>query len=168
MADDRRRNPDDYPEDPYDYEAWIACPPPPEIGPAIADVLAEIASWTAEQRAARRAPGEDTTEFQNALDRVTDALDAHPIGQSPGCQEIFSVEPWLWPVSRVVSQSASAVVAAVAARDHGLITDADFATLTGWWTHAGLPMPDPISDADREKLIDWWIELGVLPAPSLR
>lgn len=156
-------NPDDYPEDEYDDDAWLAVPPPAELGSAIRAIVATAVGLDDTVRASVEAAF--NAAYDDAMSDVeqecNEALDEHPIGESASCQEITTVEPWINAIRMRVGYGACYVARAVAARDHNLISAEDFATLTGWWVEAGLPIPAPISDTERRALVEWWTELGV-------
>ena len=145
----------------FDYDGWLAAAPPAVFGPAIHTTLTTILGLTGEQRA------DLNTAFQAAADRIDresddlweridEAMFDHPIGRSSSCAGITDIEPWATAVRIRVGEGPSLVLQAVALRDHKAITAADFEALTGWWTAAGMPLPEPISDTDRQTLAAWW------------
>lgn len=156
--------------DPYehigdDHDLWLATPPPAQFGPAIHTVLRDINALTDGQRAAIN------THYTALLDRseaqvtaaaedLDEQLFEHPIGGSNSCVGTTDISTWSLAVHLRVGEGPSYVLQAVAARDHGLIPDPDFALLTGWWVEAGMTLPDPISDTDRAALVAWWDEQG--------
>ncbi|MFJ1539236.1 hypothetical protein ACIODS_11905 [Micromonospora chalcea] len=147
----------------YDSDAWLTVAPPAQFGPAIHTTLATILGLTAEQRAAVNAAYQ--TAFNNDVDRfatVEDDIDElmfdHPIGGSSSCAGITDVEPWTTAVRIRIGDGPSLVLQAVALRDHNAISAEDFEVATGWWTAAGMPLPEPISDTDRAALVAWWAE----------
>lgn len=122
--------------------------PPDTLGEAFAAVIAETLSWDSDRRAAlsdRHAAAEDEPGFMEASDRVDANL--YRAGLAWSCQfgdegEPPEAGPYIDTLREEWSRGAADVAAAVLARDLRLITEPDFTTLTGWWTAAGLPLPD--------------------------
>ena len=155
-------NPDDYPNDTYDDDAWLAVPPPVELGSALRGIVQEIVSWDAQKRADMQQRSEIADEAipDDVWDRINDALEQHPVAEPMSCQEVTTIAPWAEAILGRVGGGAYGIVLAVAARDHNVISAEDFATVTGWWVKAGLSLPEPISDVERGRLVDWWRERG--------
>lgn len=154
--------------DPYerigdDHDLWLATPPPTQFGSAIHAVLRDINNLTDEQRATINTHynallDHSGAQVTTAAEDLDEQLFEHPIGGSNSCARTSDISRWAHAVHLRVGEGPSYVLQAVAARDHGLIPDADFALLTGWWTAAGMTLPDPISDTDRAALVAWWDE----------
>ncbi len=145
----------------FDHDRWLATPPPAQFGPAIHAVLRDLNTLTSEQRntldtqwgALYDRSGEQITVAAEDLD---EKLFDHPIGGSNSCVRTSDISSWAHAAHMVLGEGPSLVLQAVAARDHGLIPDADFALLTDWWVEAGMTLPEPIGEADKAALIAWW------------
>ncbi|GGM27658.1 hypothetical protein GCM10011608_10600 [Micromonospora sonchi] len=155
-----------------DHAAWRAIPPPVELGPAIAAINTTIVNLTDHQTAmvrARctelvRANPDRAYRLMRKLDEVLhpDGPGQHPIAESVGCVgSVTTVKPWMDAAYNLAGEGAELVFRAVAARDHGLISDGLFRTCVGWWVELGLPVPDRISDRDLAVLHAWWGEHGM-------
>lgn len=155
--------------DPFDYYGWIAATPPVEFGPAIHATLTAIKKLNVNDQESlnsryRDAYNADPDRCSDAADRAEEAYDEHPIGYSSSCAGTTDIRPWVEAVLMRIGLASSEVLMAVALRDHNLITEDDFNTLTGWWTAAGLSLPPRISDVDRAVLVQWWIDNGIRPS----
>jgi hypothetical protein len=151
--------------DPFDYYGWLAAAPPIQLGPAIHATLDQIKRLPVDEqeRLNNCYRDADTDQYRQAFDRAEEVYEEHPIGSSSSCAGITDVESWVDAVRMRIGLGPSEVLMAVALRDHGLISDADFKTLTGWWTDAGQSLPTRISDTDRAVLVQWWIDNDIHP-----
>ncbi len=140
----------------FDYDGWLAA-----ARPAIHTTLTTILGLTEQQRtdlntAFQAAADRIDRESGDLWERIDEALFDHAIGRSSSCAGITDVEPWATAVRIRVGEGPSLVLQAVALRDHNAISPEDFALATGWWTAAGMLLPEPISDTDRQTLAAWW------------
>lgn len=122
--------------------------PPPALGAAFLAVVAEGLSWDATRQAEVEAAldaVDDTDAFQDAAERIGEALGAADLSWS--CQfgeegEPPEAGPYIDTLHENRLDGAGYVAAAVLARDLGVVTEADFATVTGWWVAVGLTLPE--------------------------
>ncbi len=125
--------------------------PPPALGAGFAAVIAEALTWTPEHReevenkldAVLDANGTGEA-YDQAAERIVDALRLARLDWSCAFGEpdaLPEAGPYLDTLNEHHMDAASAVAAAVLARDLRIITEADFNTVAGWWIAAGLPLP---------------------------
>lgn len=123
--------------------------PPAALGAGFAAVIAEALTWTVERRQEVEnildtVLGDDTSAYDQAVDRIDEALRLARLDWScafgePGA--LPEAGPYLDTLNEHHMDAASAVAAAVLARDLRIVTEADFNTVAGWWIAAGLPLP---------------------------
>ncbi len=122
--------------------------PPDTLGAAFAAVIAETLSWDNDRRAAisdLHAAAEDEPGYTEVSDRADETLTRAGLAWSFQFGEEGEPpesSPYIDTLREEWSRGAADVAAAVLARDLRLITEADFTTLTAWWTAAGLPLPE--------------------------
>jgi hypothetical protein len=115
--------------------------PPAELGVAFSAVIAQASTWDTMYRdeVGRRyaAVGNDD-DFDEASDRVAETLTEYDdlgwscrFGTGSGDEHV-EAGPYIDTLYEV-SGAAAEIATAVLARDLGLVTEADFQTLTAWW-----------------------------------
>jgi hypothetical protein len=123
--------------------------PPGDLGDAFAAIIAEALSWDEAHRTAMNARYTAATAavgFVDAVGRIFTVLSRAGLFWSGEFGEDNmppEAGPYIDTLCRKWSVGAAEVAAAVLARDLRLVTEADFTTITGWWTAAGLKLPDP-------------------------
>lgn len=129
-------------------------PPPPTVfGAAFVTVVREAASWDrARWEEIRRAWGRYQTGIADAVgpdvlwqttDRVYDTLDKAGLNGGESCHPELdppSIQPWVTDLEDIC-EGLSVVAEAAVAHQFGLITEPDYALVTGWWRRQGLPLP---------------------------
>lgn len=122
---------------------------PHAFGSAFTQIITQALSWSPDRCGELRARYDDARykigdPYDEADDTVYGALLDADLAEYD-CDLSEDEVPAGW-VERVKGHTGNygvgQVAWAVLARDHDLIGDDDFETLTGWWTAAGLPMPE--------------------------
>lgn len=129
----------------WDEPAQVHTPPPNALGQGFAQFIDHLVDCAADTI---RDAGNDLpwdAVFTDAADRLVEAIKASRVGVD-SCAfnndgRAFYAGPFTSAVGTIYGGAARVVAEAVVARDLGLIVEADFRTLTGWWVAAGFPLP---------------------------
>jgi hypothetical protein len=124
----------------------------PNLGPGFAAIVAEIAGWddTNSSRLQEAYDAMAATEdeaYEDALENVDEPLTVSHLNQWPctagdpeeDAEAVFA-GPYIETIHEKISHEAANAARAVLARDFGLITEADFAAITGPWVAAGFTL----------------------------